>query len=136
MNYRYDGQVDPRIHIETCVKAWKHRSANEWVHLFAHILDTRPRNWYNETKLRIGTKNWSLLTDGFKLTFEFESEYPKIDDALGMIKIKVFEDDPFPLDNQPDWCQEGGKWQGFQLSLINGPQYLTLLRLRQKRNMG
>ena len=42
------------------------------------------------------------MTDGFKLSFEFKSEYPKIDDALGMIKTKVFEDGPLPLDNQPD----------------------------------
>ena len=42
------------------------------------------------------------MIDGFKLTFGFDSEYPKIDDALGMIKTKVFEDGPLPLYNQPD----------------------------------
>ena len=104
MNYRYDGQTDPRIHIESCVKAWKHHNTDEWVHLFVHTLDTNPRNWYIETKLRRGTKNWSLLTDGFKLTFGFEFEYPEIDDALGMIRIKVFEDGPLKLDNHPDWA--------------------------------
>ena len=103
MNYRYDGQNDHRIHIDSCVKAWRHHSVDDWVHMFAYTLDTNPRNWYTKTELRRGTENWSMLTDGFKLTFEFESKYPKIDDALGMIKTKVFEDGPLPLDNQPDW---------------------------------
>ena len=56
-----------------------------------------------ETKLRNGTQNWSLLIHGFTLTFEFESEYPEIDDALGVIKTKVFENGPLPLDNQLGW---------------------------------
>ena len=46
------------------------------------------------------------MTDGFKLTFGFESEYPKIDDALGMIRTKVFEDGPLPLDSHPDWVAQ------------------------------
>ena len=83
------------------VKAQKHRSVDEWAHLFVHTLDTNPRNWYTETELCNGTQNWSLLIDGFTLTFEFESEYPKIDDALGVIRTKIFEDGPLPLDNQP-----------------------------------
>ena len=33
----------------------------------------------------------------------FESKYPKIDDALGVIKTKIFEDGPLPLGNQPGW---------------------------------
>ena len=93
-----------RIHIESCIKACQHRSADEWVHLFVHTLDTTPRNWYTEAELHRHTENWSLLTDGFKLTFEFESEYPEIDDALEVIRTKVFEDSPFPLDNHPDWA--------------------------------
>ena len=67
MNYRYDGQIDPRVHIQSCVKAWKHCSVDEWVHLFVHTLDTNPRNWYIETELRNGTQNRSLLIDGFTL---------------------------------------------------------------------
>ena len=103
MNYKYDGHTDPRVHIESCVKAWKHHSVDEWVHLFVHTLDTSPRTWYTKTELRNGTQNWSLLIDGFTLTFEFESEYLEIDDALGVIRTKIFEDGPFPLDNQPGW---------------------------------
>lgn len=43
------------------------------------------------------------MIDGFKITFGFESEYPEIDDALEMIRTKVFEDGSLPLYNQPDW---------------------------------
>ena len=46
------------------------------------------------------------MIDGFILTFEFELEYPKIDDALGVIRTKIFEDGPFPLDNQLGWVAQ------------------------------
>ena len=52
---KYDGLTDPRVHIESCAKAWKHRKADEWLHLFVHMLDTSPRNWYTETELHKGT---------------------------------------------------------------------------------
>ena len=71
----------------------------EWVHLFIHTLGTIPKNGYIEIELRRGIKDWSLLIDGFKLTFGFESEYPEIDDALKVIKTKIFEDGPLPLFN-------------------------------------
>ena len=41
---KYDGLMDPKVHIESCAKAWQHRNADEWVHLFVHTLDTSPRN--------------------------------------------------------------------------------------------
>ena len=28
MSYRYDGQTNPRVHIEACVQAWKHKSVD------------------------------------------------------------------------------------------------------------
>ena len=104
MNYRFDGKIDPKIHTEACIKAWKNKSVDEWAHLFVHTMDTIPKNWYTETELHRGTKNWPLLTEGFQLTFRFESEYPEIDDALEVIKTKVFDDYPLPLFNQPDWA--------------------------------
>ena len=44
MNYKYDGQTNPRIHTEACINAWKNKSVDEWVHLFVHTLDTIPKN--------------------------------------------------------------------------------------------
>ena len=61
INCKYDGLTDPRVHIESCAKAWKHQNVDEWVHLFVHTLDTSPRNWYTETELRKGTQSLSLV---------------------------------------------------------------------------
>jgi len=69
-------KLTPRIHTEACIKACKHKRADEWVHLFIHTLDTIPKNWYTETELCRGNENWCLMIDGFKLTFGFEFEYP------------------------------------------------------------
>ena len=103
LNYRYDGQINPKAHIESCTQEWKHRSADEWVHLFIHTMDTTPRNWYTEIELHRGTESWSLLTEGFLLTFGFESEYPQVEDALGVIRMYLFDDFPSPPTYQLDW---------------------------------
>ena len=102
MNYKYDGKTDPRIQIEACIDAWQNKSVDEWVQFFVHTLDTIPKNWYTETEVRKGSENWSLMIDGFNLTFEFDSEYPEIDDDLEVIRMKIFEDGPFPLYNKPE----------------------------------
>lgn len=106
MDYRYEGQTDPRKHMEAFVQAWQHRNFDEWVHLYIHTLDTTPKNWYTETKLRRGTESWSLLTKGFQLTFGFEFEYPEIEDALGVIRMKLVDDCPLPIINQLDWVAQ------------------------------
>ena len=76
------------------------------IHLFVHTLDTIPKNWYTETELCRGTETWSLLIKGFQLTFGFESEYPEIDDALGVIRMNLFDDFPLPILNQLDWAAQ------------------------------
>ena len=45
-----------------------------------------------------------MLVDGFELTFNFESKYPEIDDALGSIRARVFEVGPLPVDSYQDWA--------------------------------
>ena len=57
MNYKYDGQIDPRIHIENCVQAWKHTNDDERVHMFVRTLDIIPNNWYTETELHRGIES-------------------------------------------------------------------------------
>ena len=98
---QYDGQTSPRLHIELCTKKW---CADKRIHFFVHTLDTSSRNWYTETELHRGTENWPLMIEGFELNFNFESEYPEIDDALGSIREKVFEASPFPVANYQDWA--------------------------------
>ena len=51
-----------------------------------------PRNWYTSVELRRGTVEWEELTAGFTHTFEFSSEHPIIDDALPIMKEKIFEE--------------------------------------------
>ena len=74
-----------------------------WQHLFVHTFDTTPKSWYAETKLCKGTESWSLLTEGFQLTFGFHSECPEIEDALEVIRMNLFDDCPSPIVNQLDW---------------------------------
>ena len=51
-----------------------------------------------------GTTTWPLMIDSFELTFAFESEYPSINQALDVIKIKIFEDCTLSVSAQPDWA--------------------------------
>ena len=100
---QYNGEIDPRIHVEFFTKKWQHRSADEWVHLFIHTLDTNSRNWYTETELRRGIKNWSLMVGEFELTFNFDSNYPEVDDVLESIKERIFDTDSLPVVSYHDW---------------------------------
>ena len=92
--------------MEACVKAWKHKDVDEWVHLFIHTLDTIPKSWYSEAELCRGIETWSLLIEGFQLTFSFESEYPEIDDALEVIRMKLFDDFSLLIFNQLEWATQ------------------------------
>lgn len=47
-----------------------------------------------------------MLIEGFQLNFGFESKYLEIDAALEVIRVKVFDDFPLPLFNQPDWAAQ------------------------------
>ena len=44
------------------------------------------------------------MIDNFLLTFAFESEYPSVDQALDIIKSKIFEDFTLSVQTQPDWA--------------------------------
>ena len=44
------------------------------------------------------------MIDSFLLTFTFESEYLNVDQALDIIKIKIFEDCTPSVPAQPDWA--------------------------------
>ena len=48
------------------------------------------------------TTTWSLMIDNFLLTFAFESEYPSVDQALQVIKSKIFEDCTISVSAQPE----------------------------------
>ena len=138
MSYWYDGHTNPIIHMEACVQAWQHRNANEWVHLFVHTLDTTPMNWYTKIELRRGTKSWSLLTEVFHLTFGFELEYPKIEDALGVIRMKLFDVCPLLIVNQLDWAvqmEHGMECYNFAADEEEDPRNVNIPKLEGSCNV-
>ena len=96
MDSLYDGFTYPVLHVQACEEAWKNMATDEWVHLFVHTLDSNPRHWYMETELRHGTEIWYTLTDSLYLTFEYQLEYPLVQDALEIICLKIAED-PLPI---------------------------------------
>ena len=46
------------------------------------------------------------MVDGFELTFNFESNYPKFDYVLESIKERIFDIDPFPVVSYQDWAMQ------------------------------
>ena len=92
------------MYIRAYEKAWKDKSKDEWVHLFVHTLDSSPRYWYVETKLHRGTENWKTLRENLYLMFH-QSEYPSVDDALELLRIRI-ADDPLPISIQIDWTAQ------------------------------
>lgn len=59
----------------------------KWVHLFYHTLDFIPMNWYLETKLHHGTKEWDVLHQGFFMMFKSDDGFESIDDVLQEVKV-------------------------------------------------
>lgn len=90
---KYDGQNDPKDHIQLFIATWGEILRGEWVHGFIHRLETIPQNWYLETKLQHGTACWAEMVHGFIITFIFEDDYPNIDAALNIVKKKIFENE-------------------------------------------
>lgn len=72
LKYKYDGRSDPCRHLTKWTKAYGENPQLEWVHSLYHTLDVIPMNWYIETELLHGTREWDILREGFLLTFMFE----------------------------------------------------------------
>ena len=87
-----------------CEQNWSDILEDEWVHQFIHTLDQIPKNWYTETELCRGTITWPLMIDSFELTFSFATEYSSINQALDIIKTKIFEDCTLSVHTQPEWA--------------------------------
>jgi hypothetical protein len=66
------------------------------VHKFINTLDTTPINWYLQAELCLTTSDWYGMTQKFITTFLFESQYPSLDQALQIMRQKVFEEVPNP----------------------------------------
>jgi hypothetical protein len=56
------------------------------------MLDTTLINWYLQAELRLLTSEWEGMIQNFITTFLFESEFPSVDQALQMVRQKVFKE--------------------------------------------
>jgi hypothetical protein len=64
------------------------------VHKFINTLDTTPINWYLQAELCLVTTDWEGMTQNFVITFFLESQYPRVDQALQVVRKKVFKEAP------------------------------------------
>jgi hypothetical protein len=56
------------------------------------MLDTTPINWYLQAELGLITVDWEGMIQNFVTTFLFEIKYPSVDQALQIVRHKVFEE--------------------------------------------
>jgi hypothetical protein len=67
------------------------------------MLEMTPINWYLQAELRLITTNWEGMTHNFVTTFLFESQFPSVDQALQIVRQKVFEEvSNLPLEHEED----------------------------------
>lgn len=94
---KYDGRNDPSDHLAKWNGVYGAEPQSEWAHLFFHTLDVIPMNWFMETELRHGTKEWDVLHQVFFMTFNFEDGFECIDEALQEVKEMIFKISQDPL---------------------------------------
>jgi hypothetical protein len=61
----FDGQSDPMMHVEHCVKQWQVAKVHPrlWVQLFFHSLGVIPKPWYIHEEIIRQTSCWKMLKD-------------------------------------------------------------------------
>jgi len=90
MTDKYDGRDDPCNHLAKWNKAYGTKPQPKWMHLLFHTLGVIEMNWYLETELCDGTKEWDILCQGFLMAFSFEDGFDCIDTALQEVKPMIF----------------------------------------------
>jgi hypothetical protein len=88
----YTGRSCPKDLVRSCEEAWSDIPREKWVHRFINTLDTTPINWYLKAELCLVTSKWEGMIHNFIITFLFDSEFPSVDQALQMMRHKVFEE--------------------------------------------
>jgi hypothetical protein len=78
--------------MRSCEEAWSEIPQEQWVHRFINTLDMTPIIWYLQVELHLVTADWKGMIQKFVTTFSFESEYPSVDQALKVMKHKVFKE--------------------------------------------
>ena len=96
---RYTGRSCPKDHVQSCEEAWSEIPREQCVHKFINMLDMTPINWYLQAELRLITINWEGMLQKFVTTFLFESEFLLVDQAIKIVRQKVFkESSSLPLE--------------------------------------
>jgi hypothetical protein len=82
--------------------------------MFINTLYTTPINWYLQAELRLITADWEGMNQNFVTTFLFDSQYPLVDQALQIVRHKVFEEASSPPLEQEEfeWTAPLQKLQG------------------------
>jgi hypothetical protein len=90
----FDGQSDPKTHIQHCVKQWQVAEVppHLWVQVFLYFMGPIPKSWYIHEKTRRQTNHWKTLQDQFCKDFSFTSKYLELNTALQRVKEMLFTD--------------------------------------------
>jgi hypothetical protein len=100
--------------VKSCKEAWRNIPQYQWVHKFINKLDRTPINWYLQVELCLITVDWEGMTHNFVTTFLFEIQYHIVDQALQIVRKKLFEEAPsLPLEQEEEkWTAPLQKLQG------------------------
>jgi hypothetical protein len=112
---RYTGRSCPKDHVRSCEEAWRNIPKKQWVHKFINTLDMTPINWYLQEESCLITIDWKGMTQNFITIFLFESQYPLVDQALQIVRHKLFDEaSVLPLEQEEDeWIAALQKLQGY-----------------------
>jgi hypothetical protein len=74
-----------------------------------------PINWYLHAELHLINTYWEGMTHNFVTTILFKSQYPSVDQALQIVREKVFKEaSNLPLEQEEDeWTASLQKLQGY-----------------------
>jgi hypothetical protein len=126
--------------VRSCEESWINIPQEKWVHKFINMLDTNPINWYLQVELRLITTNWEGMTHNFVTIFLFESQYPSIDQALHIVKHKVFEEaSSLPLEQEEDeWTTPLQKLQdcyNINVDEDDDPKKVNITKIEGQRDL-
>jgi hypothetical protein len=136
----YTGRSYPKDHVRSCKKYWRTIPQDKWVHKFINTLDTTPINWYLQAELCLITADCEGMTQNFVTTFLFDIQYPSVDQALQIVRQKVFEEAyNLPLEQEEDeWTAPLQKLQGcytINANEDNDPRKVNIVETIDQRDV-
>jgi hypothetical protein len=110
------------------------------VHRFINTLDKIPINWYLQAELHLITSDWEGMIQNFVATLLFESEFPSVDQALHIVRQKLFKEaSGHPLEKEEDeWTAPFQKLQGcynINANEDDDPRKVNIAEIEGLKNM-